>query len=60
MVKRDRYCDCGHTEFNHDTGWDASGCMVSKCYCRAFRDSYDFGAEADRRYEEERDRTRQT
>jgi hypothetical protein len=29
-------CRCGHKHMNHDTGWDASGCMVAMCTCRAF------------------------
>jgi|WetSurSiteA1Bulk_404760.scaffolds.fasta_scaffold11583_2 hypothetical protein len=29
---------CGHLKSNHDTGWDAAGCMVAMCHCQSFRD----------------------
>lgn len=32
-------CRCKHVLSSHDTGWDASGCMVAMCTCRDFHES---------------------
>jgi len=37
-AERDYKClYCQHLKSNHDTGWDAAGCMVAMCTCRAYK-----------------------
>jgi hypothetical protein len=37
-AERDYKClYCQHLKSNHDTGWDAAGCMVAMCTCRGYK-----------------------